>query len=159
MDRCNVRGRVFVYLSVWLCWCTLWISVWWTVYVHVMLIACRNDCAYNIRDYHHELLSLVDSLYDTRSAYETATYMCYWYIICETNLLIIASNSCAFLDPVLMAGVVGYRNVSLYVHTAKLYIGNSCCIGIDFARSYHVIGDDWISWYTHSDCQGRWIRH
>ena len=157
MGRCNVRGRVFVCLSVWLCWCTLWISVW-------RVCACHVDCLQEWLCVQYTWLSswtIVSRGLSicTRYEYETATYMCYWYIICESNLSIVASNSCAFLDPVLMAGVVGYRNVSLYVHTAKLSIGNSCCIGIDFAGSCHVIGDDWIGWYTHSDCQGRWVRH
>ena len=75
---------------------SLWISVWWIVYVHFMMIASRTDRVYNIHDHHHGLLSLVDVLYDTRSAHEWATYMCSRYIMYETNLLIIPPNSSAF---------------------------------------------------------------
>ena len=60
-----------------------------------------NDRVQYIRDYHHALLSFVDPLYGTRSACEAATYMCSWYIMNETILLIILSNGCAFLDPLI----------------------------------------------------------
>ena len=73
VDPCVVHGRVFVCLSVWLSWCSLWISVCSIVYVHATLIAYRNGCVYNMRDHHHELLSLLDPLYYTRSAHEAAT--------------------------------------------------------------------------------------
>ena len=41
-------------LFVYLCGCDhgLW--------VYVMLLPTRKDCVHNIRDYHHEILSLVD---------------------------------------------------------------------------------------------------
>ena len=77
------------------------------------MIASKNDRVQHIRDYHHGLLSFVDTLYGTRSAYEAATYMCSWYVMNETDPLIILSNSCAFQDPVIMSDLETF----LYAHT------------------------------------------
>ena len=40
-----------------------------------MLFASWKDRMGDIRDYHHGLLSLVDHLYNIRSAFEAETYM------------------------------------------------------------------------------------
>ena len=77
------NGGQFVCLFVWLCgmnWIWIWISVWWTAYVHVMLFAIRKDHEHNIRDCHHGILSIVGLLHCTPSTYEATTYMYSFYI-------------------------------------------------------------------------------
>ena len=98
MDTCEVikqlclfmdsewNGGQFVCLFVWLCgmnWIWVWISVWWTAYVHVMLFATRKDHGHNVRDCHHGLLFMVGLLHCTPSTYEATTYMYSSYIECH----------------------------------------------------------------------------
>ena len=116
---------VIEYLFVYLCGCDhgLW--------VYVMLLFSRKDCVHNIRDYHHELLSLVDpSIIAHGQTWGNIVHVLLVYWIHSIYLLSLTSRLERWLGHsttvhpfieyafcILMMIAVGYENVAeMYIH-------------------------------------------